>query len=79
MTLSLSEFLLSIVLFFFLWIALDWLWSRWGERRGRRRLAKRYRECHVCGKVYAESSRVKISECPDCAALNSKHGHRRLA
>jgi len=79
MTLALPQFLLLAVLMVLFWVGVDWVLSAWRGRRVRRRAKNRFRECHLCGKVYEESPRVKMSDCPDCAAANTKRGHRRLA
>jgi len=78
MILSLSQLLVAIVTLPFLWILVDWLFSRLAERRTQRRRQRVARECHLCGKHYPEGRRVKISTCPDCDALNVRGGHRKL-
>lgn len=79
MILSLSQFLLGLVLLCFLWIILDWCWNSWRDYLSRLRVKRSFRQCHLCGKTYAESARVKLSDCPDCSAVNTKRGPRRLA
>jgi len=79
MTLSLPHLLIGLVTLVFLWVALDWFWNAWRDRALIRRTTRRIRECHLCGKVYREEPSVKISDCPDCSAGNTKRRHRRLA
>ncbi len=79
MTLSLPQLLLGAVFLIFLWVFIDWFFGEWRERRAQKKSLKKLRECHLCGKSYLENPRVKLSQCPDCAGLNTRKGHRRLA
>lgn len=78
MIVSLSEFLLGLVLVPAAWLVLDWLGDLLGRRRERRILRQGIRHCHLCGKVYAEERRVKLSRCPECSGQNEERRHRKL-
>ena len=78
MIVSLTQLLLAVVLLPFLWICVDWLFGRLGERREARRRQRVMRECHLCGKHYPEGRRVKVSTCPECSAHNVQGGNRKL-
>ncbi len=62
----------------FVWVFWDWLWEGVRRRREVGQLRERSRKCHLCGRRYEEKSLVRISKCPECAAVNEKKGHRSL-
>ena len=78
MTFTYSQFLLGIVILAFLWVIVDWCLEGLRERGEARRVRKFSRECHLCGKIYREKKRVKLSRCPDCEGENIRGGNRRL-
>ncbi len=73
-----SQFLFAIVLLVFVWMSIDWFLESLRERSEARRVRKISRECHLCGKIYREKKRVKLSRCPDCSGENIRGGNRRL-
>lgn len=78
MTVSLSHLLVAVVLLPFLWVSVDWMFSRLAERRVARRRRRLFRECHLCGRNYSVEKKVKLSTCPECSAQNVRGGHRKL-
>ncbi|MDA7517871.1 hypothetical protein N9873_03380 [Akkermansiaceae bacterium] len=78
MTLDISQFFVGLVLLAFVWMTIDFLFERFGGHLSRWLNRRQSRECHLCGKTYAEKPRVKLSRCPDCDGLNSRKSHRRL-
>jgi len=73
-----SQFLITIVILAFVWMVVDWFLECMRERGEARRIRKMSRECHLCGKIYREKKRVKISRCPGCDGENVRSGNRRL-
>lgn len=73
-----SQFLLGIVVLVMAWMCVDWFLERLRERGEIKRARKLSRECHLCGKIYREKKRVKLSQCPDCSGENIRGGNRRL-
>jgi len=73
-----SQFLLVIVILSFFWMILDWFFEIFRERGEARQVRKISRECHLCGKIYREKKRVKLSRCPECQGENICGGNRRL-
>lgn len=73
-----SQFLLAIVILAFFWMIMDWFFGTLRERGEARRVRKISRECHLCGKIYREKKRVKLSRCPECEGENIRGGNRRL-
>lgn len=73
-----AHFFLFFVVAAFLWVAGDFLLVKLSQFFTSRLASRKWRDCHLCGKRYAEKPRLKLSSCPDCEALNHKKGHRRL-
>lgn len=78
MTFTFTHFLFGIVLLVFVWMSVDWFLDYLRERGEIARGRKLSRECHLCGKIYPEKKRAKLSECPDCSAENIRGDNRRL-
>lgn len=75
---EISQFFIGLVLLAFAWLVADFLFESLGGRLSRWLNHRQSRECHLCGKTYAEKPRVKLSHCPDCDGLNPRKNHRRL-
>lgn len=78
MNLEPAHFFLFFVISSFLWVAADLVLVQLSRLFSSCNAKRKWRDCHLCGKRYAEKPRLKLSSCPDCEALNLKKGHRRL-
>jgi predicted Zn-ribbon and HTH transcriptional regulator len=51
-------------------LGIIWLIAVWKERYGERRIRQDLVCCRICGHVYENAEKRRLSACPQCGSLN---------